>query len=153
MSPQDASPPDLSPSQLGAARSTWPMDRQAAATFHAEAESVTRAREFVRITAAMWRLRPETLADTELCMSELVGNAVRHTASRRLHCRLWSARGLLFVEVDDEDEDTPRLDQPGEDDECGRGMLLIDTFAAAWGSLPRPGQGGKTVWAALLLPS
>ncbi|WP_052434457.1 ATP-binding protein [Streptacidiphilus melanogenes] len=140
-------------SQLGTARSTWPMDRQAAATFGAEAESVTRARQFVRITAAMWRLRPETLADTELCMSELVGNAVRHTSSRRLHCRLWSARGLLFVEVDDEDgEDIPQVEQPAEDDECGRGMLLIDTFAAAWGSLPRPGHEGKTVWAALRLP-
>lgn len=129
------------------------MDRQAAATFSAEAESVTRARQFVRITAAMWRLRPETLADTELCMSELVGNAVRHTASRRLHCRLWSARGLLFVEVDDEDgEDIPHVEQPEEDDESGRGMMLIDTFATAWGSLPRPGHDGKTVWAALPLP-
>jgi anti-sigma regulatory factor (Ser/Thr protein kinase) len=129
------------------------MDRQAAATFRAEPESVTRAREFVRITAAMWQLRPETLADTELCMSELVGNAVRHTASRRLHCRLWSARGLLFVEVDDEDDaDIPYVEQAGEDDECGRGMLLIDTFTTAWGSLPRPGHDGKTVWAALPLP-
>ncbi len=101
----------------------------------------------------MWRLCPQTLADTELCMSELVGNAVRHTPSRRLHCRLWSARGLLFVEVDDEDgDDIPQVEQPGEDDECGRGMLLIDTFAAAWGSLPRPGLEGKTVWAALPLP-
>lgn len=144
---------DLSPAQLGTARSTWPMDRQAAATFVAEAESVTRARLFVRITGAMWQLRPETLADTELCMSELVGNAVRHTASHRLHCRLWSARGLLFVEVDDEQgSEIPHVEQAGEDDECGRGMLLIDTFATAWGCLPRDGQAGKTVWAALPLP-
>ncbi|WP_439654456.1 hypothetical protein, partial [Streptacidiphilus neutrinimicus] len=60
------SPADLA--ELGSARSTWPMDRQAAATFAAEAESVTRARQFVRITAAMWRLCPQTLADTELCI-------------------------------------------------------------------------------------
>ncbi|SEL08363.1 ATP-binding protein [Streptacidiphilus jiangxiensis] len=144
-------PTDLS--RLGSARSTWAMDRQAAATFAAEAASVARARRFVRITAAMWRLRPETLADTELCMSELVGNAIRHTGSRRLHCRLWSARGLVFVEVDDEDaHDIPRVERPAEDDECGRGLLLITTFAAAWGSVPRPGQEGKTVWAAFPLP-
>ncbi|MEZ0065392.1 anti-sigma regulatory factor (Ser/Thr protein kinase) [Streptacidiphilus sp. MAP12-20] len=138
---------------LGAARYTWAMDRQAAATFVATAESVARARRFVRITAAMWRLRPDTVADTELCMSELVGNAIRHTRSARLHCRLWSARGMLFVEVDDEDlRDLPRLEHAGEDDEGGRGMLLIDTFTTAWGTVPRPGSGGKTVWAALPLP-
>jgi anti-sigma regulatory factor (Ser/Thr protein kinase) len=137
---------------LGSARSTWAMDRQAAATFICTAESVARARRFVRITAAMWRLTPETLADTELCMSELVGNAVRHTRSARLHCRLWSARGMLFVEVDDEDlRDVPRVKQASEDDECGRGMLLIDSFTTAWGTIPRSGSGGKTVWAALPL--
>ncbi|MEY9845625.1 ATP-binding protein [Streptacidiphilus sp. MAP5-3] len=144
-------------SELGAARSSWPMDRQAAATFAAVAASVARARFFVRITAAMWRLAPDTLADTELCMSELVGNAVRHTSSERLHCRLWSARGMLFVEVDDEDlRDVPRVARAGEDDEAGRGMLLIDTFSTAWGAVPRPGASGetvgKTVWAALPLP-
>ncbi|MBF9067833.1 ATP-binding protein [Streptacidiphilus fuscans] len=143
--------------ELGAARSTWPMDRQAATTFAAVASSVARARFFVRITAAMWRLAPATLADTELCMSELVGNAVRHTHSERVHCRLWSARGMLFVEVDDEDlHDVPRVACAGEDDEAGRGMLLIDTFSTAWGTVPRPGAGGetvgKTVWAALPLP-
>ncbi|WP_051943771.1 ATP-binding protein [Streptacidiphilus rugosus] len=145
--------PPVDRAALGSARQTWAMDRQAAATFPATAESVTRARCFVRITAAMWRLRPDTLADTELCMSELVGNAVRHTSSVRLHCRLWSARGMLFVEVDDEDlRDVPRLEHAGEDDEGGRGMLLIDTFTTAWGSIPRPAGGGKTVWAALPLP-
>ncbi|WP_370120051.1 ATP-binding protein [Streptacidiphilus sp. MAP12-33] len=138
---------------MGSARSTWAMDRQAAAAFSAETASVAHARRFVRITAAMWHLEPETLADTELCMSELVGNAVRHTTSRRLVCRLWSARGLLFVEVDDEDaHDIPRVERPAEDDECGRGMLLITTFASAWGSLPHPGRVGKTVWAAFPLP-
>jgi hypothetical protein len=42
------------------------MDRQAVATFPATADSVARARRFVRTTAAMWRLRPDTVADTEL---------------------------------------------------------------------------------------
>jgi anti-sigma regulatory factor (Ser/Thr protein kinase) len=144
-------------SELGSARSTWPMDRQAATTLAAVASSVARARFFVRITAAMWRLAPDTLASTELCMSELVGNAVRHTRSERVHCRLWSARGMLFVEVDDEDlREVPRVARAGEDDEGGRGMLLIDTFSAAWGTVTHPGAGGetvgKTVWAALPLP-
>lgn len=141
------------PAELGDARSTWAMDRQAAATFPATPESVATARRFVRITAAMWQLTGDILADAELCMSELVCNAVTHTGSVRVHCRLWSARGVLFLEVDDEDRrDLPRPAPVDDEDEHGRGMLLIDTFATAWGTVPRPGAAGKTVWAALKLP-
>ena len=129
------------------------MDRQAATTLPGRPESVAAARRFVRITAAMWKLSADTIADVELCMSELVSNAVTHTASLRVHCRLWSARGVLFIEVDDEDRGRqPELGSTGEEDEHGRGMLLIETFATAWGTVPRLGFAGKTVWAALLLP-
>lgn len=138
---------------LDAARSTWEMDRQAATTLPGTAESVAAARRFVRITASMWRLPDDTLADAELCMSELVSNAVTHTGSLRVHCRLWSARGVLFLEVDDEDQRAlPELGRAEEDDEHGRGMLLVDSFATAWGAVPRPCRAGKTVWAALDLP-
>ncbi|QMU79255.1 ATP-binding protein [Streptacidiphilus sp. PB12-B1b] len=151
---EDAQPaPAAFLAQLGTARSDWPMDRQAAATLPGRPASAAVARRFVRITAAMWRLSAETVADVELCMSELVTNAVTHTASRRVHCRLWSARGVLFLEVDDEGvRDRPQAGAAGEEDEHGRGMVLVETFTAAWGTLPRPGYGGKTVWAALLLP-
>jgi anti-sigma regulatory factor (Ser/Thr protein kinase) len=139
--------------QLGTARSTWPMDRQAAATLPGRPASVARARRFVRITAAMWRLPEDTMAEVELCMSELVSNAVTHTASHRVHCRLWSARGVLVLEVDDEGpHDLPCTGSAAEDDEHGRGMVLVETFTVAWGTVPRPELVGKTVWAALLLP-
>ena len=143
---------------LGAARSTWPMDRQAAATLPGQPASVARARSFVRITAAMWRLSADTVAEVELCMSELVSNAVTHTVSRRVHCRLWSARGMLVLEVDDEGPCELPGGLPGPapaaaDDEHGRGMLLVESFTAAWGSVPRSEYPGKTVWAALLLPA
>lgn len=141
------------PAELGTARSTWAMDRQAAATFPGAPESVATARRFVRITAAMWKLSGETLADAELCMSELVCNAVTHTGSGRVHCRLWSARGVLFLEVDDEGRgELPRPAPVDDEDEHGRGILLIDSFATAWGAVPRTGSTGKTVWAALRLP-
>lgn len=145
------------------ARLTWDMDRQAAAVFPGLPESVATARRFVRITGAAWRLRGAFLDDVELCMSELVGNAVTHTATSRVTCRLWSARGVLFLEVDDEGrKEVPQVEAPGAEDEHGRGLLLIESFAAAWGTAPRLGHDGtpqpedpaegKTVWAALLLP-
>jgi anti-sigma regulatory factor (Ser/Thr protein kinase) len=125
------------------ARLTWEMDRQAAATFPGVPQSVATARRFVRITGAMWRLRGTLLDDIELCMSELVGNAVTHTATDRVHCRLWSARDVLFLEVDDEGRlEMPQVGTPGTEDEHGRGMLLVETFAVAWGTAPRLGSDG-----------
>jgi len=142
---------------LAEAREHWPMDRQAAATFPGTRGSVPIARRFVRITGAMWRLPAPLLDDVELCVSELVGNAVTHTASPRVHCRLWSAYGVLFLEVDDEGGDaSPSVAHAGAEDESGRGLLLIESFTTAWGTCPRLGPqgplGGKTVWAAMLLP-
>ncbi|MGA5701385.1 ATP-binding protein [Peterkaempfera bronchialis] len=139
---------------LRAARSVWPMDRQAAATLPGGPESVSTARRFLRITAAMWRLGGELVDDAELCISELVGNAVTHTDSRRVHCRIWSARQMLFLEVDDEGRGRlPDVAPAKEEDEHGRGMMLVESFAEAWGTAPRPGLSGKTVWAALPMPA
>ena len=152
---EDPEPALLLP-RLGAARGSWAMDRQAATSLPGLPGSVPVARRFVRITAVMWHLSADTLAGVELCMSELVSNAVTHTDSRQLHCRLWSARGLIFLEVDDEDCcDLPKpaaAEEPAADDEHGRGMMLVESFSTAWGTLPGPGPVGKTVWAALPLP-
>ncbi|MFJ6214438.1 ATP-binding protein [Streptomyces sp. NPDC092296] len=129
------------------------MDRQAAASLPGAPESVSTARSFVRATAAMWRLGEQLVDDAELCISELVGNAVTHTDSLRVHCRIWSARQVLFLEVDDEGRlRLPAVGRASEDDEHGRGMLLVDAFADAWGTAPRAGVSGKTVWAALPMP-
>ncbi|MBC3843898.1 ATP-binding protein [Streptacidiphilus sp. 4-A2] len=109
------------------------MDRQAAATLPGRPASVAVARRFVRITAAMWRLSADTVDEVELCMSELVSNAVTHTASRRVHCRLWSARGVLFLEVDDEG---PReLPRPGP----AARTTSTDAGWSWWRPSPRPG--------------
>jgi anti-sigma regulatory factor (Ser/Thr protein kinase) len=130
------------------------MDRQAVATLPGEPQSVFTARRFLRITAAMWRLGSDLVEEAELCLSELVGNAVTHTDSSRVRCRIWSARQMLFLEVDDEGRlRLPQLADAGEEDERGRGILLIQSFAAAWGTAPRSDLEGKTVWAALPMPS
>lgn len=151
--PAGASRPTAEPPPpLRDAHDSWPMDRQATTSFPGVPASVGRARQFVRVTSAMWHLSPETEGDAELCMSELVGNAVTHTTSAQLQCRLWSAHGMLFLEVDDEDRrDVPEMERATDEDEHGRGMLLIDAFASAWGTTPLPGRDGKTVWAALPL--
>jgi anti-sigma regulatory factor (Ser/Thr protein kinase) len=87
-----------------------------------------------------------------LLTSELVTNAIQHTAPRG--DLLLTARveaGVLRVEVRDADAAPPRLREADPDAESGRGMVLLAALAKEWG-VRRPGRGaGKTVWFTLAL--
>ncbi|GAA4951759.1 hypothetical protein GCM10023224_40420 [Streptomonospora halophila] len=73
-----------------------------------------------------------------MLLSEAAANAVRHTASGSRPGGTFTVRvrigDALTVDVEDEGAATvPTLGTPGGDDESGRGLLLIDAFADAWG--------------------
>lgn len=53
-------------------------------------------------------------------------------------------RGRLVVEVGDTDPNPPVRHAGGMDDECGRGLALLEALAVDWGVCARA--GGKTVW-------
>jgi anti-sigma regulatory factor (Ser/Thr protein kinase) len=103
------------------------------------------------------------LAETiELIVSELVTNAVAAsqdlTASRYLGhwvpgrppVRLWlqSERQHVLIQVWDGNDRTPVRQEPGLDEEHGRGLLLIETLCAKWGIYTPEQSSGKVVWAA-----
>jgi hypothetical protein len=48
------------------------------------------------------------------------------------------------VEVDDESTALPVRRDPNPDEDHGRGILLVESLASRWGTIPTP--GGKTVW-------
>jgi hypothetical protein len=102
----------------------------------------TLARHFLRATLETWKL--DGLGDvTELLTGELVSNAVRHVGSGatvRALRRPWGIR----VEVDDASTEAPAVGHAALTDVHGRGMLLVDTLADAWGTELR--DNGKTVW-------
>ncbi|WP_170191918.1 ATP-binding protein [Saccharothrix syringae] len=86
--------------------------------------------------------------DAVLVTDELVSNARRHGEPPRT-CRLAlvdEARRLR-VEVDDTSAEEPRIRTP--DESGGRGLVIVDTLAEAWGVRHHP--GGKTVWAEVVL--
>lgn len=129
------------------------MCRVAVTTFEYEPSSVAAARRWARGVLADWLL--DHVADTTvLLLSEAVTNALVHTASRPT-VRLAITRGVLEVDVDD---DEPRLPDRDRLRACwrgtagagvlltdgGRGLLLIDALADAWGATAR--NGGKQVW-------
>ncbi len=111
-----------------------------------EPQSVPLARSMVR----------EALADTpaaelsdaaELCVSELVTNAVLH-AGTDLHLELAVADQVVRLSVRDGSTNAPVLTRHTRTASTGRGLAMVAAIAAAWGVEEHDGTG-KTVWCEL----
>ncbi|MGJ3561297.1 ATP-binding protein [Streptomyces sp. INA 01156] len=80
---------------------------------------------------------------TELILSELVTNAIRH-GTVPIHVRLLRDRRLI-CEVSDGSSTSPHLRQATATDEGGRGLFLVARYAERWGTRYTP--TGKVIWA------
>ncbi|MYV44730.1 ATP-binding protein [Streptomyces sp. SID2888] len=131
-------------------RSPAALPRDIEFRFPRHARSVGRARVLLREQATSWKL-PDELTDTAvLLLSELMTNAYRHAKVSpgleiRARCVL-SDEGRLRVSVADADGTLPAPREASPDDESGRGLTLVQALADDWGTEPRPGGIGKTVW-------
>lgn len=108
-------------------------------------ESAATARRLTQVVILRhWQLSPKLTEDAVLLVSELVGNAVRHTGARVFGLRLRRRRGWVRVEVRDPSRGLPCLMPVRETDVSGRGLFLVDKLSDRWGVdlLPR----GKTTW-------
>lgn len=115
---------------------------QLVATLAREPVSAGRARHFV--AEALHQLGRETHVDVAtLLTSELVTNAVLHGRGE-LCLRVSTEAAAVRIELDDASTTLPLRRWFDEDAGTGRGMVLVEELAAAWGSSPRP--DGKTVW-------
>ncbi|MFF8789997.1 ATP-binding protein [Streptomyces sp. NPDC015125] len=86
-------------------------------------------------------------AEVQLCVSEIVGNVIRHVGEDTpVVVRISGmAGGRTRVEVTDPDARAlPVLLRAGGDDERGRGLALMDAVSLRWGV--RQEDGRKTVW-------
>lgn len=88
-------------------------------------------------------LSDQTLETVELLASEVIANAVLYTDAP---CRVSVTRAdeRLRVEVTDADASLPSAVEAGPSDEGGRGLLLVNALADAWGTQPE--LPGKTTW-------
>ncbi|WP_063736887.1 ATP-binding protein [Streptomyces sp. RTd22] len=116
-------------------------------TMPCEPESASRARRLVRAALNTWDLGP-LVEDGTLIISELVGNAARHSGCRllRVSVRL-PDRDRVRLAVTDKCLQPTTAQAPGSDDESGRGLLLVDALADRWDTEYRA--WGKIVWAEL----
>ncbi|MGW3649887.1 ATP-binding protein [Streptomyces sp. NPDC000878] len=115
--------------------------------------SVGAARRKVRDLLDTWGVGADTTDNVLLMTSELVTNALTHTASERVVCRLRLSAGRLHIEVEDENRGgtLPAQRIPGPDEQCGRGLLLVGMLSSDWGVRDAPHGSGRIVWAELPL--
>jgi len=106
---------------------------------------VGQVRETVSAALRDWDLA-ECIDTAELLVSEVVTNAIQYArAPGDLVVR--RAADAIYIEVSDSDGRVPRILHPSDDEEHGRGMILVEALAAQWGT--RPTHTGKTVWCQL----
>ncbi|MEV6012219.1 SpoIIE family protein phosphatase [Streptomyces sp. NPDC051976] len=89
-----------------------------------------------------WGLDDEIAFTTELILSELITNAIRH-ASGPIGVRLLYDRKLI-CEVSDTSNTAPHLRYAEITDEGGRGLFLVSQFSERWGT--RYTATGKIIW-------
>ena len=82
-----------------------------------------------------------------LVVSELVTNAYEHTTTSRIIVRLSRQQGAVLIEVLDTDgTGAPNCRTARDDEDGGRGLLLVRGLAERWGFHQAEGKG-STVWA------
>lgn len=113
--------------------------------------SVGLARGSVGRLLEEWGIDGETGDDAVLVVSELVTNAIAHTASERIGCRVRVDGRRLRIEVEDQNRGLtlPAQCRPTPDDQGGRGLVLVGMLSSDWGVKDAPHGSGRIVWAEL----
>ena len=83
-----------------------------------------------------------------LLTSELVTNAVRY-GGPHIVLTVRDDPDVLRIEVQDDGPWVPESSAGGERATGGRGLLLVESLASAWGTSGRGRNAGKAVWFAL----
>ncbi|MFC5636803.1 ATP-binding protein [Streptomyces bullii] len=112
--------------------------------------SPAQARRLTRARLTVWSVCEDTCDTAVLVVSELVTNAIVHTASTHIVCELHDGDDLVRIAVRDEGCAPGRLHAATRrrpEEEHGRGLLLVDSLCHAWGAHEHG--PGLLVWAEL----
>ncbi|MFI8188565.1 SpoIIE family protein phosphatase [Streptomyces sp. NPDC085946] len=112
----------------------------------AEPERVGVARRQLRELLHDWS-SPDQVDSAVLLLSELLTNVLVHTDTDALMvAEVTGPAGgrRMRIEVTDAGDDLPHKRSPGELASSGRGLVLIELLAHAWGVEPRG--AGKSIW-------
>ena len=109
--------------------------------------SAREARRAITTWALTHGVGPE-VDDLQLVTSELVANAASH-GSGQVTVEAEHTGTSIRVRVSDSGALPPQPRQPSDDDDSGRGLLIVAALAHSWGSVIHA--DSTEVWAELLL--
>lgn len=141
------------PQGLGASAGAGPDEAAAERRFRFELAahpgSPAQARRLTRARLTGWSVCEDTCDTAALVVSELVTNAIVHTASDIVVCELHDGDDLVRIAVRDQGcapgEPHPSPQRPEE--EHGRGLILVEALCHSWGAQEHG--PGLLVWADL----
>ncbi|MFD5907305.1 ATP-binding protein [Streptomyces massasporeus] len=143
-----------SPPGLGAATGETPLGAAAERRFRFELAahpgSPAQARRLTRARLTGWSVCEDTCDSAALVVSELVTNAIVHTASTHIVCELLDGDDLVRIAVRDEGcapGQPHAASRTRPEEEHGRGLLLVDALCHSWGA--HENGPGLLVWAEL----
>jgi anti-sigma regulatory factor (Ser/Thr protein kinase) len=112
--------------------------------------NVQRARDDLSVLLLKWDMPVGVMDSAVLVLSELFTNSLRHAREpqgRHIETRFERRRGGVRIEVHDANDGKPHRREASGDEECGRGLALVDVLTGGcWGVSEREGVG-KVVWA------
>ncbi|MBK3645565.1 ATP-binding protein [Streptomyces sp. NPDC001260] len=141
------------PHSLGAAPGADPArvatERRFRFELAAHPGSPAQARRMTRARLNGWSVCEDICDTAALVVTELVTNALVHTASSLIVCELHDGEDLVRIAVRDEGcaPGAPHPSRARPEEEHGRGLLLIDALCHAWGAHEHG--PGLLVWAEL----
>ena len=121
-----------------------------ALTLPANPQSAGLFRQHTTAAALRWDLHPESGETLEVCVSELVTNAIVHGVGRDVLLVLYYTGDSVLTEVFGQAVDRPVIPRQSRADwaEGGRGLFIVETLAKDWGS-ENTGHGLVRVWASI----
>ncbi|MGW2568501.1 ATP-binding protein [Streptomyces sp. NPDC001537] len=137
------------PHSLGARHAGAIAERRFRFELTAHPASPAQARRLTRARLNVWSVCEDICDTAALVISELVTNALVHTASSHIVCELHDGDELVRIAVRDEGcfPGAPHASRARPEEEHGRGLLLIDALCEAWGAHEHG--PGLLVWAEL----
>lgn len=123
-----------------------PVRRTALTVAQAEPERIAGARQQVRELLHDWNCGDQ-VDSAVLLVSEMLTNVLVHTDADALLVAEMTGDGgerRMRIEVTDAGDALPHKRHPGELASSGRGLVLMDMLADAWGVDPRG--DGKSIW-------
>ncbi|MGP8300603.1 ATP-binding SpoIIE family protein phosphatase [Streptomyces inhibens] len=123
-----------------------PVRRTVLSVAQAEPERIAEARRQIRDVLHDWA-DADQVDSAVLMVSEMVTNVLMHTdGDALLVAEISGERGARRIRVDvaDSSDELPHRRRPGELASSGRGLVLLELLAGAWGVDPRG--DGKSTW-------